>query len=116
MTVFQAGVDGRLVYYDGSIAGGLAFATGRISLMGDAGGFGVEASLGSTFTHAAPVAAEIGVFWGVYYVELGYAYRFPIGGDRPDWMASHLFAVRLQIPVHGFREHTRVEPAPGHAR
>lgn len=109
MAVLQYGIDGRLVHHDGAFQSGLAFATGRLSLVGDAGGFGMEASLGSSFTAAAPVVAEGGVFWGVYYVELGYAYRFPIGTSRPDWLASHQFALRIQIPVYGHHERTRVE-------
>jgi hypothetical protein len=42
---------------------------------------------------------EVGAFWGLFYVELGYAYRFPIAHERPDWMSSHQFAIRIQIPV-----------------
>jgi hypothetical protein len=60
----------------------------------------MEASLGSNFGHDAPLVAEAGAFFGAFFVELGYAYRFPIGHERPDWMSSHQFAFRIQIPVY----------------
>jgi hypothetical protein len=109
LIAFQYGVDGRLIRDEGAFRAGLGLLTGRISMMGDAGGFGMEASLGSTFKSEAPVVAEGGFFFGAYFVELGYAYRFPIGSERPEWLASHQFALRIQVPVFGHHERTRIE-------
>lgn len=106
ITVFQYGVDLRAVRHDGEFRAALGFATGRISLMGDAGGFGIESSLGLDLGHGAPVVGEVGAFWGLFFLELGYAYRFPIAHERPDWMSSHQFAVRIQIPVYRHEAHT----------
>jgi len=107
--VAQYGVDGRLIRDEGAFRAGLGLATGRISMVGDAGGFGMEASLGSTFKSDAPVVAEGGFFFGAYFVELGYAYRFPIGSGRPEWLSSHQFALRIQVPLYGHHERTRIE-------
>ncbi|MGZ3417526.1 MAG: hypothetical protein ACXWUG_08145 [Polyangiales bacterium] len=106
MTVLQYGVDARAVRHDGEFRAVLGFGTARISMVGDAGGFGMESSLGLDLGHGAPVVGEVGAFFGAFFVELGYAYRFPIAHERPDWLSSHQFAVRVQIPVAHHSTHT----------
>jgi hypothetical protein len=106
MVVLQYGADVRAVRHEGAFRAALGFATARLSMLGDAGGFGMEGSLGLDLGHGAPVVGEVGAFFGAFFVELGYAYRFPIAHERPDWLSSHQFAVRLQIPVWHHSAHT----------
>lgn len=109
MLVLQYGVDGRLVRHEGDFRGGLLFGTGRLSFVADTGGFSLEASLGTTFTRDARVVAEGGFFWGAYFFEAGYTYRFPIGDERPDWLSSHQLSFRIQVPVAHHHERTWTE-------
>jgi hypothetical protein len=96
------GIDGRVVTRGFQrVDGGLTYAVGRISGVGDAGGFGLELAAGGGFgTSTAPFpSAAPGVFLGVYWVELGYSYQFPLPGfARPDWLSSHQFSLRINIP------------------
>ncbi len=109
MLVLQYGLDGRLVRHDGDFRGGMLFGTGRLSFIADTGGLGLEAALGTTFTHDAKVVAEGGVFWGAYFFEVGYTYQFPIGGERPEWLSSHQLSFRVHVPVAHHHERTWTE-------
>jgi hypothetical protein len=108
------GIDARVVTHGfQSIDGGLTYAVGRISGVGDAGGFGLEVAMGAGFgagTAPFPSAAP-GVFFGLYYVELGYSYQFPLPGfARPDWLSSHQFSLRIHLPVHRYAERAWDDP------
>jgi hypothetical protein len=77
----------------------------HLDLMGDTVGFALEARVG-----VAPgdgqLLASGGVFFGFYFLDVGYTYQFPLAPtERPDWMASHQLGVRLEIPLR--RWHVR---------
>lgn len=54
---------------------------------------------------------SLGVFIGYRYFALGYAYAFSMHPrDRPEWLASHRFALRVALPLHSYdREETHWE-------
>ena len=56
---------------------------------------------------------SLGAFLGYRYFALGYAYAFSIyPRGRPDWLASHRFALRIAVPLYSYdREETRYERA-----
>lgn len=57
--------------------------------LGWAGGSGQQAMFGSA-----------GGFLSLLVVELGYAYGFPMpSASRPGWLATHQFALRINVPV-----------------
>lgn len=108
------GVDGRLVTRGfHAVDGALVHAVARASALADTGGFGAEVTLGlgagrdtKPFVSAAP-----GVYFGLYYVELGYSYQFPIPGfERPSWLSSHQFSVRFHVPVARYAREERAVP------
>jgi hypothetical protein len=92
------------------VDGGLAYAVGRSSSITEwTGGLGIGLELATgvgfgTGTKPFPSAAA-GLFLGGYYMELGYSYQFPLPGfARPDWLSSHQFSLRIQIPVHRYAQ------------
>ncbi|WP_394845529.1 hypothetical protein LZC95_51930 [Pendulispora brunnea] len=102
---FGYGADVRMVTMEHErIDGALVYGMGRLSTMGDAGGVAFEAALGGgTARGETRPAAALGVFWSVIFAELGYSFQFPIdGGSRPEWLSSHQFSVRVQVPVHSY--------------
>jgi hypothetical protein len=108
------GIDGRVVTHGFQrVDGGLTYAVARISGVGDAGGFGLELATGLGYgasTAPFPSAAP-GVFLGLYYIEFGYSYQFPFPGfARPDWLSSHQFSLRINIPVYRYAKREWNEP------
>ena len=107
-TYYGYGVEGRLATDDHSrLDGGIVSATGRAGMWGHGGGLSIEllAGAGIGDGRAIPVGS-VGAFYGLYFLELGYAYQAPIGFDRPAWCSSHQFAVRVHIPVHRYAVRT----------
>lgn len=108
-----AGGDVRLVSLDHTrLDAVMATAIGRVSAMGCGGagaletGLGLAADLrgasnGGTGTH---LVGHVGVLVGAHWVQLGYSYQFPLGSDRPEWLSSHQFSVRIEIPVGRYDE------------
>src|SRR5205823_2932408 len=108
MAWFGYGVDVRAVTRDHTALDAvLGYAVARASMLGDAGGAGFEVAAGAGAdgdgVHAAGL---VGTFFGLYYGEIGYSYQFPLGGERPGWLASHQFSIRIHIPLarHDRRE------------
>jgi hypothetical protein len=107
------GLDGRLVtrgFHD--VDGGLGYAVARFSGFSDAGGSGLEFAAGvGGDAHRAFPAAAAGAFMGFYYFEIGYSYQFPIPTfDRPEWLSSHQFSLRVHIPVARYHKRAWDEP------
>jgi hypothetical protein len=114
---FGAGVDGRLfVAHDpGRVAGAGGFASGRISFMGDAGGMSIEVAAGGADLDARGRAiATAGGALSFLYADIGYAYQFPIDGlDRANAIASHMFSLRVTVPVYTYdRQVTKTKLPP----
>jgi len=110
------GIDGRLITHGFQrIDGGLTYAVGRISAVGDGGAFGMELAAGVGYgasTAPFPSAAP-GVFLALYYFELGYSYQFPLPGfARPDWLSSHQFSLRIHIPLKRYAKREWDDPSP----
>lgn len=114
------GLDVRAVSRDGGTLDAVQVnAVGRLSFLGCSGaGFeatvGVAQAVGGGANGAGggtvPVGS-LGAFMGVHYVLVGYSYQVPLGPfDRPDWLASHQFSVRVEIPVMRGPEHVTHEP------
>lgn len=79
----------------------LGYAVGRAGFAGDAGGLALEAGVGGgTNFHMSRPLGFAGLFWSMYYIDLGGTYAFPIGYSRPDWLGGLQFAVRIHVPVH----------------
>ncbi len=101
-TLIATGLDARLITRSHDTVDAFALEVPlRLNLMGDAGGAAFEVDLGIGHGEGATHGiGSVGVYWGVYFLDVGYCYQFPLGPfDRPDWMASHQFSIRLQIPV-----------------
>lgn len=98
--------------------GVLGSAVGRVSMLGCGGGGALEAALGlaaglrdaPNTTPAVFPVAHLGVSLGVHWLNVGYSYQFPIGADRPAWLSSHQFSVRVELPFQ--RTETRVTERP----
>jgi hypothetical protein len=110
---FGPGLELRVVTADHDAVDGLIVALPlRASGAGDAGGAGLELSggLNATGDHLGVLTA--GAFFGVYFLDFGYSYQLPVGGDRPDWLDSHQFSVRLQVPIHRYDRHEQLDRKP----
>jgi hypothetical protein len=108
-TWIGAGLEGRLSTHNHtSLDGVIIDVPIRWELAADAGGAGIEVrlGLGSGAGSSLHGVGSVGVFWGVYYFDIGYSYQFPLGPfDRPDWMASHQFSIRVNVPVAKWNKH-----------
>jgi hypothetical protein len=111
-----AGVDGRVfVAHDpGRVAGAGGFGTGRISFAGDAMGMSMEVGVGAAdILSRARAIATAGACLSALYVDLGYTYQLPIDGlTRENAIASHMFTIRITIPVHTYDRVVEKTPMP----
>jgi hypothetical protein len=63
-------------------------------------GFGLEAGVGpGTDFNRVLVSGYAGLFLSMYYFDVGLAYQFPIGFERPDWLVGPHIALRIHVPV-----------------
>jgi hypothetical protein len=108
---FSLGGDLRVLTADHArVDAVLGSAVARVSSLGCAGGGALEAALGvagglPTAANASPAVvpvAHLGIFLGVHWLELGYTYQFPLGTERPSWLSSHQFSVRVELPLSRF--------------
>lgn len=85
----------------GAVDGVFGFGVVRGSMMGDAGGAGVELAIGAGRSSlGAQVVASPGFYWSVYYVDIGWSYTAPLAPMlRADAMASHQLSVRIHVPL-----------------
>ncbi len=64
--------------------------------------------------------ASAGAFYGLYFLDFGYSYAFPLSpAGRPDWLSAGMFSVRAQIPLDSFGstpERTRAQAESARAR
>ena len=75
-----------------------AMATGRIAAARRAG-LALELSAGAARGDGRTVGVgSAGVFATIYYVDIGYSFQMPLGGDRPDWLGTHMLSMRAQFP------------------
>jgi len=105
LTWFAYGLDVRAPAFDALSP----YASARLGVMGDASGGGLEAGIGPTTDFDRTAAASyLGIFMLGYFFELGAIYQFPIGTDRPHWLAGWQFAVHLNVPVVSSTRYRRV--------
>ena len=71
--------------------------TGRASIVGDMGCYSVELALGVDMSEGVGML-QPGAFFGVYYFDIGYTYALSFS-DRPDWLNSHQFGLRVNLPL-----------------
>jgi hypothetical protein len=107
-------LDGRLVTsshsrIDATVLSLAARASGSATF----GGFGLEllGGVANPRQGAAEGLMSAGLFWSLQVLELGYSYQFPLGGGRGDWMSSHQFSVRINVPVY-LQGRVTIERAP----
>lgn len=104
------GVDLRALSVEGDTLDAVQVsAVGRMSFLGCSGA-GIEATLGvatglgdraNAHDPAVVLTGSLGAFMGIHWFLVGYSYQVPIAPfERPDWLASHQFSVRLEVPVH----------------
>jgi len=96
----------------GRVSGAGGFATGRISFLGDTMGMSIEAAVGAADLEGRPRAiATAGAGMSFLYADLGYSYQLPIdGGDRAGVIASHMFTLRITIPVRSYDRSVKTTP------
>jgi len=112
---FGPGVELRVATADHDAVDGMVVAVPlRWSMVADGGTAGGEISAGISTMGGTRGVFTLGAFLGFYYADVGYSYQFGVGGDRPDWLASHQFSLRVQLPVHRYdrREKTERRPRP----
>ena len=87
----------------------------RAGAGGPMGGLALEllGGVGAPREGSARALMSAGLFWSLYVLEVGYGYQFPLGGNRPDWMSSHQFSVRINIPLHLQGRVSTDHPRPG---
>ncbi len=112
---FGAGPDFKVVTesFDG-VGGVLGYVSGRAHFIGDNGGLGLEIAGGvGAEERGTLVAGLVGAYYSTDYFEIGYAYQFPVGLDRPAWLGEHLISARIHIPLmrgaHADLEKNRAE-------
>jgi hypothetical protein len=111
--LFAYGVDARLHTADHERVDAVSLtAVGRAQLWGTHGSAALEFAAGvATGPEGTQGLGQAGVYMGLYLVELGYSLQFPLGpSGRPDWMGTHQFSVRLQLPVASYGKRTRDIP------
>jgi hypothetical protein len=92
-----------------------AYATGHVGFVGDVGGAALELGLGgaAAMEGEAYAAGYAGLFWGLYFFDLGYVVRFPLGPFRyRDEMPLHNMAIRINVPVWSGEVHEETRPLP----
>lgn len=84
-----------------------AQVVGRFGGIGDTMGFGIELAAGGGTTFARTIATgQFAVLLDFYYLGFGISYAFPIGFDRPAWLASSVeFALRIHVPLFTYDEY-----------
>jgi hypothetical protein len=93
----------------------IAQAVGRAGMLGDAMVYGIELGGGTATDFGRTVATgSFGFFFTLYYGEIGVAYHFPVGADRPSWLGGAQFAIRAYIPLLTYDSHEsrQSRPAP----
>jgi hypothetical protein len=98
---YAYGLNGRM-FMGGAESGPRAFgalATGRIGAARRVG-LALELSAGAVRGdgHTLGVGSA-GLFATIFYVDVGYTYQLPLGGDRPEWLGSHLVSLRAHLPI-----------------
>jgi hypothetical protein len=95
------GGDARIfVEKGGAVVAGSASGVARVTA-GHAPPMTLEISAGGLFSseHAGGVASA-GGFLSLFYADFGYSYQFPfLPFERPSWLSSHQFSLRLHIPL-----------------
>jgi hypothetical protein len=72
----------------------------RAAVLMPMGGIAVEATGGAAIARdGARAIGSAGIFWSNYLFDVGYAYGFPIGADRPAWLTDHQFTITGQVPL-----------------
>ena len=91
------------------------YTTGHVGFVGDVGGSALELGLGggATMDGEAYGAGYAGLFWGLYFFDLGYVVRFPLGPFRyRDELPLHNLAIRINVPVWSGEVHEETRPLP----
>lgn len=119
-TWFGGGLDLRALSIEGDTLDAVQVnAVGRVSMLGCSGAgieatLGIATSIGDRANAAQPstvAVGSLGAFMGLHYLLIGYSYQVPLGPfERPDWLASHQFSVRVEIPVARVNEREWQEP------
>ncbi|HEX6766063.1 MAG TPA: hypothetical protein VF103_11310 [Polyangiaceae bacterium] len=87
----------------------LGYAMARAGAFGDAGGGAVELGIGAGTDFDRTVASGIvGLFYSVYYFDLGGSIQYAIAHERPYWLGGLAFAVRFHVPLFEYAEYDRV--------
>jgi hypothetical protein len=94
------GADALLITRDHrALEGALGYGVLRL-VGGHAPPFAFEASLGGGAGVGGPLAAgRLGALVSGYFFELGYSFQFPVGSERPDWLATHQLSARINLPL-----------------
>lgn len=110
---FGPGVELRVATADHDDVDGMVVAVPlRWSMIADGGTGGGEISAGMSTLGGTRGVFTLGAFLGFYYADVGYSYQFAVGGDRPEWLASHQLSVRVQLPVHRYDRREKTERRP----
>jgi hypothetical protein len=114
LTCMGLGGDARVfaAHDPGRVSGAGGFATSRVSFLGDAMGMSVEGAVGAADIEGRPRAlATIGAGMSFLYLDLAYTYQLPIdGGDRAQTISSHMFTLRVTVPVSSYARTVTKEP------
>lgn len=88
-----------------------SYAVARAGVLGDGGGFSAELGLGGgSDLSKSRALGFFGLFLSGYVFDLGGVGHFPIGGDRPDWLGTVQFAMRIHVPVHRYDKYEQPFP------
>ena len=95
------GGDARIFIEEGNgVAGGAATGVARVTA-GHAPPMTLEVSAGGLFSpEQVGGVASAGGFLCLFYADFGYSSQFPfLPFERPSWLSSHQFSLRLHIPL-----------------
>ena len=86
----------------------LGYAMARAGAFGDAGGGALELGIGAGTDFDRTVASGIvGLFYSVYYFDLGGSIQYAIAHERPYWLGGLQFAVRFHVPLFEYAAYDR---------
>jgi hypothetical protein len=87
-----------------------SYAVGRAGVLGDGGGFSTELGFGGgTDLNKTSALGFLALFWSGYVFDLGGIGHFPLGGDRPNWLGTVQFAMRVHVPVYRYDRYEKRE-------